>query len=359
MSQIPIQNLYFLLCYAWDVLPEGGFRYVDRHEVQKPAELLAQVIINGVRHIQRRGVDQEYCEYTDELQRLRGRMLVAESARKMLLNRGRALCVFDELSPDTLPNQIVLASLKRITASRDMAKELRHEAGSLVRGLRDVNDVRLTKQVFRRVQLHGNNRYYRFLLHACELLFDASLLNEQDGGWRFRDFTRNERAMAAVFEKFIFNFFRKEQKRYQVKSDRIAWDAVSESDPDLMMLPKMLTDISLRSRDHTLIIDAKYYSKTLTTNYKDTVRSSHLYQIFAYLTNFEAKGGNDAVADGILLYPEVGEDVSLDYTMGQHNVGIKSVDLSNAWEDIEAQLMSMLPIYSVTDSSSAHHFAVR
>ena len=105
--EIPIRNLYHMLCYAWNELPEGGFRYVASDEVKKPIDLLARMVIDGVKHVQRRGIDQGYNEFTEELRRLRGRVLVAESERRMLLNLGRAICVFDELSPDTLPNQIL------------------------------------------------------------------------------------------------------------------------------------------------------------------------------------------------------------------------------------------------------------
>jgi 5-methylcytosine-specific restriction enzyme subunit McrC len=37
---IPIQNIYFLLCYAWDTLPEGQVVKVSEDECDTPVELL-------------------------------------------------------------------------------------------------------------------------------------------------------------------------------------------------------------------------------------------------------------------------------------------------------------------------------
>jgi len=347
--EIPIRNLYHMLCYAWNELPEGGFRYVASDEVKKPIDLLARMVIDGIKHVQRRGIDQGYNEFTEELRRLRGRVLVAESERRMLLNLGRAICVFDELSPDTLPNQILLATLKRIVFSADVAKSLRHDASTLIRGLRDVSHIRLTGQIFRRVQLHGNNRYYRYLLHVCELLFSSSLIDDRDGAWRFRDFTRDESKMANLFERFLFHFYEKEQSDYRVKRDQIDWYAESANDPEMQFLPKMMTDISLRSADHTLIMDAKFYRRTLNFRFKETVRSGHLYQMFSYLKNLEARGGNDAIADGMLVYPTVDQNVSLDYTMGNHTIRFETVDLGCDWGEIETRLMSLL------DASATQH----
>lgn len=54
------------------------------------------------------------------------------------------------------------------------------------------------------------------------------------------------------------------------------------------MLPVMQTDIMLSKDDKTLIIDAKYYSKTTLTQYNvNTLHSGNLYQIFTYVKNKE------------------------------------------------------------------------
>ena len=69
--------------------------------------------------------------------------------------------------------------------------------------MRPVDRVNVTSAIFRRVHLHRNNRYYRFLMNVCELLHDARLPEQKDGKVRFRDFIRDERTLPRLFENFV------------------------------------------------------------------------------------------------------------------------------------------------------------
>ena len=144
-----------------------------------------------------------------------------------------------------------------------MDRNLRDELRGLIRSLRTVQSIQLDKQLFRTVQLHSNNAFYRFLLKLCELIHDEVLSSEDHGPYLFRDFLRDSRQMAALFEAFVYNFYRRECPLAEVKSERIYWDASSEDDPELTFLPSMETDISLRTAYRTLIVDTKFYQETL------------------------------------------------------------------------------------------------
>jgi 5-methylcytosine-specific restriction endonuclease McrBC regulatory subunit McrC len=84
-----------------------------------------------------------------------------------------------------------------------------------------------------------NNRYYRFLPSICELLADMRLLGEEKGSYRFREFIRDARALARLFESFLFNFYRIERPDLSIRKERIRWQASSESDPELRFLPRV------------------------------------------------------------------------------------------------------------------------
>lgn len=344
MSQaIPIQNIYFLLCYAWDCLPESELVDISTDGIEQPIDLLARVLVNGTRHLIRRGLERDYQSTSDEIPSIRGRVMVAQSARRFLFQQGRALCEFDELTVSTLPNQILKASLYRIAKSDEVDAKLRHESGMLVRQLQEVADVKLSRPLFRKIQLYGNSRFYRFVLHVCWLIMEQSLMDESKGDYRFRDFTQDEKQMARLFERFLFNFYRKEQSEYKVKKERIYWQATSSDDPSLEMLPTMETDISLRSLSRTLIIDAKFYSKTLQSYYSnESVHSANLYQIFSYLKNLELRGGNDVLAEGILLYPAVNSDISKSYEVHGHKVRIETINLVQSWQNISESLLRLI-----------------
>jgi 5-methylcytosine-specific restriction enzyme subunit McrC len=342
-GKIPIRNIYFLLCYAWDRLAEGNLIDVSALDSTELVDLFAAVLLSGTHHVIRRGLDQGYQAFEGELASIRGRVDVAGSSRKMLLTHGRACCVYDELNVNTLPNRILKATLRHLTHIPILDKSLRMKLRGLIRSLGDIEDIHLTKLSFRQIQLNGNKRFYKFLLNVCELVQSAWLVDEAAGAYRFRDFLRDERQMARLFESFIFNFYRIERPEMTASRDRIDWTALSEEDPELQLLPTMLTDVVLRDNQRTIVIDAKYYKETLQSHYdRETVRSLHLYQLFAYLKNLEARGGIDAQAEGILLYPVVDRNVRLSYQMPGHMLRVRTVDLSCPWEEIHNELLDII-----------------
>ena len=343
-SVIPIRNLFHMLCYAWDVLPQAELIDIESNDESHPIDLLAEVLIKGAHHLLRRGIDQDYQLVEEVTSTLRGRIDFATSHRQLLLHRGLALCQFDEISANTLPNQLLKATFFKLYRSAGLDPSLRKQCGVLVKRFQTVSDIHVSRSAFSRVRLHRNNRFYRFLLNVSEMVFNESFPEENNGINRFRDFFRDEGKMPRLYEKFILNFYRKKQQKYKVSSERIRWDASSEDDPDLILLPTMLTDISLRSPKRTIIIDAKYYKSTLSRHFeKEKIHSNNLYQIFSYLKNIETNGGNDARAEGILLYPVVNNELNLNYLILDKNISVKTLNLANSWNEIETRLLQMLP----------------
>ena len=55
---IPIQNIYYLLCYAWDKLAERDIVDVQPIDQTTLTDLFAQVLINGTHHLVKRGFDR-------------------------------------------------------------------------------------------------------------------------------------------------------------------------------------------------------------------------------------------------------------------------------------------------------------
>lgn len=169
------------------------------------------------------------------------------------------------------------------------------------------------------------------------------LINEETGESKFRDFLRSERQMAALFEKFVRNFYKREQRIFRVKAERILWQDVEADEASLSMLPSMKTDVSLESKTRKLVIDTKYYGEALNSYYgHESVRSAHLYQIFAYLKNLQIQGGECRELEGMLLYPTVGVSLDLRYRIQGHSVRVATVDLNADWQAIHKRLMSLL-----------------
>lgn len=342
---VPVRNLYFLFAYAWDQFEVASQLASGEELGPDAAPFFARVLLRGCHRLFRRGLDRRYEPTLEDTARIRGRIVIGDTLRRDLLRQGRAICEFDELKHDAVHNQILKSTLRRLLQDPKIQGAIRSELRDAVRFLDSVgvSDILLRDSTFFRVQLHRNNLHYRLLLHICELLHRHLFPGEGGQIKTFNDLLYDDTRMGDVFERFVRNFYKSEQSTYAVTSERISW-MVEEGDlQSLALLPSMRTDVSLRSSNRTLVIDTKYYSQTLTGFHgKEALRSSHLYQLFAYLKNMESTGGNDAAAEGILLYPTVTREVAMKARIHSHVVQAQTLDLRMPWADIRDRLLSII-----------------
>jgi len=307
-------------------------------------DLFARVLAKGVRRLLRRGLDRGYVEVEEDTASLRGRILVGETVRRNLLRRPHAACRFDELRHDVLHNQIIKATLQRLLEAERLSVELAEELRKLYRPLDGITNIRLSGGLFRRVQFSRNTGHYDLLLRVCGLIYECLLREEREKKSKFPDILDNVEKMSTIFEDFVRDFFRTGQTEFTVRSEVITWDAAAMDPLHMSYLPpQMVTDVSLRSLSRTIVIDTKYYRKTLS-RYKgnEKIWSPNLYQLFAYLKNLERHGGPDATADGVLLYPAVGQGIDLQYIIGGHRLRVKTVDLDVHWRQIHTELLGII-----------------
>ena len=342
---IPIQNIYYLLCYAWDRIDAGKSIPVNKIATTSLVDLLASVLIQGTRRLVRRGLDRSYVTYSEATSRIRGRIDMGTSIKQLLLPQVKAYCSYDELSHDVLHNQIIKWSLFRLAQTQDIDKKLRKELLVLHKHFAHVSDLRLTGHHFGMVLLHRNNAYYQFLMNVCELVFQCALLDESSGRYRFNDFVDDEKKMAALFERFLLNFYTREQNKYRVGSKELRWKVSSADSESQALLPRMLTDVMLDHPDHTILIDAKYYkASTIAYFGKERFRSSHIYQMFSYLQNLQKPVNPHKKTTGILIYPKVDRILDHEVHMHGHQLKFFTLDMDQEWRGIHRDLLSLLPL---------------
>jgi len=362
--QIPIKNIFYLFLYAWKYFEHGNKVSVSGEYANRLENLLASVLIQATDHLLKRGLYRNYVDHNEEVIPLRGRIDFSNSIQTLLLPRGRAICTFDEFSYDVIQNQILKTTLKKLTNINTLDDQYKDNLVGLYNRLDGISTIPIHASMFRRIQLHGNNAYYSFVLKLCELIHLNLLPKKDDGKYRFVDVLQNEQKMGYVFENFIYNFYKLEQKKYRVKSqESINWWA-REHDNSID-LPKMNMDVSLRDANRTIIIETKFYKKALQKHPRsevEKVMSDHLYQLFAYLKNLEAndhnkknvtRGGDDKNAEGILLYPTVNEDLDLRYEIHGHLIRVATINLNQDWQEIHDDLLSLLGIPTASKQNVA------
>lgn len=106
-TPIPIKNLFYMLCYAWNVLAVMDDVKVGSDDFDDAYNLLARVFSYGIGKLIRSGFHRSYVESTEELSTLRGKISVQESINALSMQRKKLVCTYDEYSTNDIFNQIL------------------------------------------------------------------------------------------------------------------------------------------------------------------------------------------------------------------------------------------------------------
>ena len=339
---IPVKNIYYMLSYAFHILREDGYKKVETETFENTAELFAAILTSGITLQVKRGLGREYTETTESLSSPKGKLAVTASVRRKTFLKKQLVCTYDEFSPNTRMNQILKSSallLLRSGISKPRQKNLRRLMGYFQAV--DELDLRTVDWNFR---YHRNNQSYRLLMEICRLLCKGLLQTQSDGDTKIMDFL-DDQQMSHLYEKFLLAYYRRHYPQLSARAAQIPWQLDDNMDA---LLPVMQTDITLSHQDKTLIIDAKYYSRAMQSQYeKSTIRSGHLYQIFAYVKNAAAMKEQPHEVSGMLLYAKTDEELapSHTYAMSGNKISVETLDLSQDFSGIAAHLNRIVERY--------------
>lgn len=283
---IPIQNIYYMLSYAFQVLNEQGYKNIATEQFNNVAELCAAILSKGVSLQLKRGLEREYIEQTDALSSLRGRIEISESIKTRSMLKKQLICSYDDFSVNSYINRIIKTTMDLLLHA-DISKSRKKELRKLLVFFGEV-DLLDVHTINWNVKYNRNNQTYRMLVSICYLVVKGLLQTNSDGTTRLMDFL-DEQRMNRLYEKFILEYYAKECPQVRATASQIPWaldDGVNS------MLPVMQSDIMLTRGSEVLIIDAKYYTHTTQTQYDvHTLHSANLYQIFTYVKNKDTDFG--------------------------------------------------------------------
>lgn len=353
--KIPIQNLYYLLCYVWDVPDQRNKVKVNGEKCHSLENLLATILLNICGRLLKRGLAQSYRYELQEVESVKGKLEMSSTLKSARMRLGYTICQLDELSQDILVNQIVYNSLKRLGTMSGIDKNIRENINKTLRKFPRFSDIRLSNKIFYQVKLVRNDRTYLLALHICKLVFQSTLPKKGTSGqYEFIDFTEDEFKMNYLFERFLMNFCRRHCKEqfpqihreyihFQLTPFGMMFKRASEA------LPVMETDVSLYNPQtgEKKILDAKYYKETLVSKYgaKEKVRREHLSQIISYVMNQEDRDNPHSFGtSGTLVYPTIVEDFDFSYCYKDtnHMIYVATINLNQDWDKIEARIKKIV-----------------
>lgn len=342
--KIPIRNIYYLLCYAWGILPQANDRLAGLETYDHIYNLLAKLMITYVNNTIKRGFHREYVRHEEELALVKGKIDVLNTIKQQSMIRKRLVCQFDDFSDNVLFNQIVKTTMNKLIKYPLLNHKLKKELITARYHFSNIKEISLSGHIFMSLRYNRNNLHYKMLLHISELLHMGLISNEQGNTLQFPDFIRDKK-MATLYEKFILNFYKKHlpSNQYKTHSPKINWQLdANYSHVGTEYLPDMNTDITIENRieNTQLIIDAKYYASALKARNHSEVKkliSTNLYQISTYASNSSYNGD----VSGLLLYPTTEHELDLTFKINGRLMMIKTLNLAEEWEDIYKRLLDI------------------
>ena len=346
-APIPIKNLFYMLCYAWNVLAITDDIKVGSDDYDDAYNLLSRVFSYGIGKLIRSGFHRSYIEQTDELATLRGKILVKESVSQLSMQRKKLVCSYDEYSVNDIFNQVLTYTIDSLVKSPNVSSDTKKELKKQKAFFAGIEAKAPTKENRQKLIFNRNNITYKLLINIAIMLYDNTVVNEDDGKNVFKDFYRHEQ-MQKVYELFILNFYaiHLDRKKYHVYAPKFQWetnevaDAWDEEDQADDLMPELRTDIVIENKEKNIqfIIDAKYYQNILVSSYQSEVskfRRDHISQVYTYMDNSPFSGEKR----GALMYPTVTYDVYETRKFKPGRIFFKSLNLNREWQEIENDLI--------------------
>ena len=338
---ILIRNIYYMLAYAFQELRQNNYAEIEGEKFDDIYDLFAEILARGISYQLKQGLYREYVSKNESMQTVRGKIDINGTIANRLRNNQQIACHYDELSENNVYNQILVTTVTTLIRHSDVKKEKKAKLKQLMLFFQNVQPVDVHTIRWNALRFDRNNRNYRMLLYLCYFIVSEWLMTTEDGKYKMHDFSDDH--MCRLYEKFVLEYYKKHHPELKPCAAKIEWNIDKESSTT-NILPIMQTDILLSMGERTMIIDTKYYNKSLQRQYdKSTIHSGNLYQIHTYVTEYDE--GHTGKADGMLLYAKTQEEITPDGQM-KHRDGntifFRTLDLNTDFETIKERLDSFV-----------------
>ena len=338
---ILIRNVYYMLAYAFQELRQNNYAEITGEKFDNIYDLFAEILIRGISYQLKQGLYREYISRNESMQTVRGKIDLNGTIVNRMRNNQQIVCDYDELSENNIYNRILLTTATTLIRHSDVKKEKKSKLKQMMLFFQNVQPIDVHSIRWNALRFDRNNRNYRMLLYLCYFVISEWLMTTEDGKFKMRGFSDDH--MCRLFEKFVLEYYKKHHPDLKPCAAQIDWNIETEQST-LNILPIMQTDILLTIGERTLIIDTKYYTRSMQKQFdKATIHSNNLYQIHTYVTEYDEN--HTGKVDGMLLYAKTQEDIVPDGQLKRKDgnyIYFKTLDLNQDFENIKKQLDGLI-----------------
>lgn len=334
---ILIRNVYYMLAYAFVDLKRKHYEDIAKEEFEHIYDMFADILYRGMSLQIKQGLYRAYISRREELHTLRGKLNLQGTIKNRIRRKTTLDCEYDELSVDNILNQVLKLTALILIREGSVAQKRRAALRRLMPYFSNVSEISKNDIHWNALPYSRNNQSYQMLMNICYFILEGMLMTTNEGKYKMSTFS--DEHMNKLFERFVLEYYRTEYKDIKTSSPIIEWNIDRDAECCIEFLPAMQSDIVLAKNGKTLIIDTKYYGKTLSAHFdKKTLHSANMYQIFTYVNNYDKDNNGDV--SGMLLYAKTDEAVAADFTatVGKHQFWVRTLDLNQDFEGIKKQL---------------------
>ena len=333
---IKVQNIYYMLAYAFQNLNVSEVEKSSYESFDYADNLFAVILSNGIARQIKSGLGKAYMIKQENRLSPKGKINLSATMRQQSNHDGRVVCYVDEYLENTYMNQILKSVSLHLLHSKDVDPDSKRKLKRVLLYFGSVDVIDCNTINWSKLQYNRNNSSYKMLMNICYLIVEGMLMTTSEGNMKLNRFIDDQR-MSALYERFIFEYYKKTFPEFSVSRSQIEWNT---DDGIIELLPRMKTDVMIEMSGKTLIIDAKYYGSSLQTNTRfgnQTVHSGNLYQIYTYVKNKDTMHTGDV--SGMLLYANT-EDRNPDneYYLDGNKISVKTLDLNCPFPLVKKQL---------------------
>ena len=303
-------------------------------------EILIRIFCSKLIDVVRQGMPRRYIDHDEDLPALRGRLDVTRQFSVLAAQPQKLACRFDELSPYIALNQVMKATvtkLSKLSRSVDNQRHLR-ELGFVYA---DIKNVPPTVLRWDRIVLDRTNERWRELLSLARLLlgerYQQTSAGASDGHALLFE-------MNVLFEKYVAQLLKRAlaDTPFSVTTQGGHRDCLFD---DTQGRFRTLPDIIIRrGNEIVLVIDTKW--KRIAARIDDPkrgVKQSDIYQLMAYSQLYDCRRV-------MLLYPHhhglsnepIQQAYSVAVPAGQNELHISTIDVSAARSEVLVSLKTIV-----------------